>query len=128
MVPDLQRLQTAFVRRLEAYAREMASLERQIQETREALEGLVPMPVHWRRVRCGKRACRRCPHGPYPYLRVKKDGKWRWQYLGKGWQPPEGFAQAGEFRALLAHYRRLLERLVALREEVAELKRKLGVA
>ncbi|GAA5336508.1 hypothetical protein YIM73518_22570 [Thermus brockianus] len=61
---------------------------------------MAPVSVHRRLVKRGKE---RCPHGPYPYLRVKKEGKWRWQYLGKGWQPPEGFTRAGEFRKHLAH-------------------------
>ncbi|WP_253665072.1 hypothetical protein [Thermus scotoductus] len=47
---------------------------------------------------------------------MKKEGKWRWQYLGKGWQPPEGFARPREFRERLARYRALLRR----REELLE--------
>ncbi len=53
------------------------------------------------------------PHGPYPYLKVKRGGKWRWKYLGKGWQPPEGFARPQEFLEVLARYKALLR----LREE-----------
>ena len=68
-------------------------------------------------MRCGK-DCRRCPHGPYPYLRVKKEGKWRWQYLGKGWQPPEGFTRPQAFREELALYRALLKRKEALLERL----------
>ncbi|WP_114313567.1 hypothetical protein [Thermus caldifontis] len=99
---------------------ELHHLEVQIEREREELSAMVPVPVHWRQVKCGKERCKRCPHGPYPYLRVKKEGRWRWQYLGKGWQPPEGFTQAGEFRKRLARYRRLVERLVNLREEIRE--------
>lgn len=111
------------LRHLEDLLEEERFLEARIAKERQALEGMVPVPVHWRKVRCGKERCNRCPHGPYPYLRVKKDGKWRWQYLGKEWQPPEGFTQAGEFRKRLARYRRLLERLLELREKLAELER-----
>ncbi|WP_423247908.1 hypothetical protein [Thermus albus] len=54
---------------------------------------------------------------------MKKEGKWRWQYLGKGWQPPEGFTRPEVYRETLARYRRLLERLVDLRERLAELEK-----
>jgi hypothetical protein len=94
---------------------ELAHLEALLEEERQAIAALSPLPVYWRRVPCGK-SCRRCPHGPYPYLRVKKEGKWRWQYLGKGWQPPEGFARPREFRERLTRYRALLRR----REELLD--------
>jgi histone acetyltransferase (RNA polymerase elongator complex component) len=62
--------------------REAARLERELQDLeallakkRERLSALSPMPVYWRRVRCGKEACTKCPHGPYPYLKVKKEGE-----------------------------------------------------
>ncbi len=89
---------------------ELADLEARLEEKRKALEALSPLPVHWKPVRCGKESCTRCPHGPYPYLRVKREGKWRWKYLGKGWQPPEGFTRPREFLELLREYRRLLRR------------------
>lgn len=110
-------------RRLEALIQEIHHLEARMAEERKALEAMVPVPVHWRKVKCGKDRCKRCPHGPYPYLRVKKEGKWRWKYLGKGWQPPEGFTRAGEFRERLGRYRRIVERLVELREKLRELER-----
>lgn len=106
---------------LEALLEEERFLEARIAEQRKAPEAMAPLPVHWRKVRCGKERCRRCPHGPYPYLRVKKDDRWRWQYLGKGWQPPEGFTRPEAFRQALARYRRLLERLLDLRERLVEL-------
>lgn len=39
-------------------------------------------------VRCGKAACRSCPHGPYWYAYWREDGKLRSRYVGK--QRPEG--------------------------------------
>ena len=104
---------------------QLAALEARLEEERKALEALSPLPVYWRRVRCGKERCRKCPHGPYPYLRVKKDGKWRWQYLGKGWQPPEGFVRPREFLEALARYKALLRRREALLERLAEAERAL---
>ena len=67
---------TALERELSRLERELQDLEGLLAEKRERLAALSPLPVHWRSVRCGK-DCRRCPHGPYPYLRVKKAGKWR---------------------------------------------------
>ena len=112
---------TALERELSRLERELQDLEGLLAEKRERLAALSPLPVHWRSVRCGK-DCRRCPHGPYPYLRVKKDGKWRWQYLGKGWQPPEGFARPQAFRQELALYRALLKRKEALLERLERAK------
>ena len=34
-------------------------------------------------VRCGKRGCTRCPHGPYWYAYWREDGKLRSRYIGK---------------------------------------------
>jgi hypothetical protein len=34
-------------------------------------------------VRCGKRGCSRCPHGPYWYAYYKEDGRTRKQYIGR---------------------------------------------
>lgn len=34
-------------------------------------------------VRCGKKGCRRCPHGPYWYAYWRESGKLRKRYVGK---------------------------------------------
>lgn len=34
-------------------------------------------------VRCGKRSCRRCPHGPYWYAYWREEGRMRSRYVGK---------------------------------------------
>ncbi len=34
-------------------------------------------------VRCGKDACRTCPHGPYWYAYWKEDGRTRKRYVGR---------------------------------------------
>ena len=34
-------------------------------------------------VRCGKKACTRCPHGPYWYRYWREDGRLRSRYIGK---------------------------------------------
>jgi len=97
--------------------KELERLEQEIEELRRKIEELSPLPVYWKMQDCNKETCRRCPHGPYPYLKVKKEGRWRWEYLGKGWQPPEGFVRPSRFRELLAKYRRLMKR----RENLLEL-------
>lgn len=43
-------------------------------------------------VKCGKRGCTRCPHGPYWYAYWREDGRLRSRYIGK--RLPEG-ADAG---------------------------------
>ena len=34
-------------------------------------------------VRCGKRGCTRCPHGPYWYAYWREEGKLKSRYIGK---------------------------------------------
>jgi hypothetical protein len=34
-------------------------------------------------VKCGKRGCTRCPHGPYWYQYWREDGRLRSRYVGK---------------------------------------------
>jgi hypothetical protein len=34
-------------------------------------------------VRCGRRGCTRCPHGPYWYAYWREDGRLRSRYIGK---------------------------------------------
>ncbi|HYU58064.1 MAG TPA: hypothetical protein VEO00_08440 [Actinomycetota bacterium] len=35
------------------------------------------------RVRCGRRGCTRCPHGPYWYAYWREGGRLRSRYIGK---------------------------------------------
>jgi len=95
---------------------ELEHLEQEIEKLRQKIERLSPLPVYWKSQSCGRKTCNRCPHGPYPYLKVKKGKKWRWQYLGKGWQPPEGFIRPSHFKELLAKYRELIKRRESLLE------------
>ncbi len=120
-MPDPQSLAQSITNLYISLQVERSSLQIDLQRLREELEALAPAPVAWRKVPCGKK-CQRCPHGPYPYLRVKKDGKWRWKYLGKGWQPPEGFVRAGVFKAKLSRYRRLLRLLEEVERKIAHLE------
>ena len=41
-------------------------------------------------VRCGKRGCTRCPHGPYWYAYWREDGRLRSRYIGKTLPAPQG--------------------------------------
>ena len=45
----------------------------------------VPPTLTYRQeeVRCGKRTCRSCPHGPYWYAYWKEDGRTRKRYIGR---------------------------------------------
>lgn len=48
--------------------------------------GVEPPPGAWvelKLVRCGKPGCRKCPHGPYAYMRWYEGGKLRSRYLGR---------------------------------------------
>lgn len=45
-------------------------------------------------IKCGKPACRKCPHGPYWYAVWWSKGRWRTQYVGK--ELPERIKVPGE--------------------------------
>ncbi len=51
-----------------------------------------PSKVTYRlqRVRCGKRGCARCPHGPYWYAYWREDGRVRSRYIGRELGPESG--------------------------------------
>lgn len=49
----------------------------------EAPPTLPRVSVRSQEVRCGKRGCTRCPHGPYWYAYWTEDGKRRSRYLGR---------------------------------------------
>lgn len=47
-------------------------------------DGLPPsLRYRQEHVRCGKPACRSCPHGPYWYAYYKEDGRTRRRYVGR---------------------------------------------
>ena len=39
------------------------------------------------KVRCGKKGCKKCPHGPYWYAYWKENGKTKSKYIGKTLKP-----------------------------------------
>lgn len=49
-------------------------------------------------VRCGKRGCTRCPHGPYWYAYWREGGRLRSRYIGK--TLPEGAGDSGQPKPL----------------------------
>ena len=71
-------------------------------------------------VRCGKPACR-CArgelHGPYLYRRWREGGRQRRQYVRRG--------DVQEVQAALAEWRRLHPPAYRMRQELAELRRRL---
>jgi hypothetical protein len=44
------------------------------------------------KVRCGKRTCKKCPHGPYWYAYWRDGGRMKSRYIGKEWGQARGFA------------------------------------
>jgi hypothetical protein len=71
---DLRRL-TIFIRGLLLH-REGPAFERTAMEEGAVTYRLEP-------VRCGKKTCTRCPHGPYWYAYWREDGRLRSRYIGK---------------------------------------------
>jgi hypothetical protein len=55
----------------------------------------------WVPVHCGKRGCKRCPHGPYLYARYREGSKIKAIYIGRT-VPTEveaAFSRSSTFRA-----------------------------
>jgi len=36
-----------------------------------------------RMIKCSKKGCKKCPHGPYLYIRERKNNKYIDKYIGK---------------------------------------------
>ena len=66
---------------------------------RKAKEGREPtITYRMERVRCGKKGCTKCPHGPYVYKYWREGGRLRKKYAGKPKRPEaslERFAADG---------------------------------
>jgi hypothetical protein len=75
------------IRRMDAYdLRRLLMLVRGLLETDEPKgEDGHPGRVTFRQemVRCGKKGCGRCPHGPYWYAYWREGGRVRSRYIGK---------------------------------------------
>jgi len=120
---------------LERLLARVQEAQKALEEAQAKLEGLVPMKVVWRKVRCGKEACR-CArgtlHGPYPYLVEYREGRKEEKYLGKGWIPPEGMVSPERYREALKELKARRERLEGLLEGLDEatrvMERTLGVS
>ena len=48
-----------------------------------ALRGQPAVTYRQESVKCGKRGCTRCPHGPYWYAYWREEGRLRSRYIGK---------------------------------------------
>jgi cobalamin biosynthesis Mg chelatase CobN len=111
---------------LERLLARVQEAQKALEEAQAKLEGLVPMKVVWRKVRCGKEACR-CArgtlHGPYPYLVAYREGRKEEKYLGKGWIPPEGMVSPERYREALRELKARRERLEGLLEGLDEAAR-----
>jgi exonuclease VII small subunit len=111
---------------LERLLTRVQEAQKALEEAQAKLEGLVPMKVVWRKVRCGKEACR-CArgtlHGPYPYLVEYREGRKEEKYLGKGWIPPEGMVSPERYREALRELKARRERLEGLLEDLDEATR-----
>jgi len=130
MAIDLEGERKRAVRALDDLLLRIQEAERDLEQAQARLEGLFPLRVVWKKIRCGKDQCR-CArgalHGPYPYLIEQKNGKRKERYLGKGWSPPAGMVAPERFRVLMGEFkerRARLERLMGYLDEAVELMRR----
>jgi hypothetical protein len=100
---------------------QLAYHENELKRLQAALASLIPLGIKWRQIKCGKKC--RCQqgllHGPYPYLRIKRDGKWVHHYLGRDWEPPAGICKPSQYRRLMRQYRERLKEVERLRDQLA---------
>lgn len=74
----------------------------------KAAKDNLPMPYivfESEKIKCGRKNCRSCPHGPYWYLYSTRKGKLSKTYLGK--ELPEWAAELKEYGSLSRLYRLL---------------------
>lgn len=79
LIREIRRLDTYDLRRLQMLIRELLSSD----EAPGSPPGQGRVTLRQEMVRCGKKGCTRCPHGPYWYAYWRQDGKARSRYIGK---------------------------------------------
>lgn len=88
LIRQIRSLDEYDLRRLMIFIRGLL-LHTQGPEFREAEERREhPVTYRLEHVRCGKRGCTRCPHGPYWYAYWREAGRLKSRYIGKNL--PEG--------------------------------------
>jgi hypothetical protein len=121
MAIDLEAERKRAVRALDNLLLRIQEAERDLEQAQARLEGLFPLRVVWKKIKCGKGKCR-CArgvlHGPYPYLIEQKDGKRKERYLGKGWSPPAGMVAPERYQALMRDFREKRERVDRLMDRL----------
>ena len=90
-----------------------AALER--LPKRRPLPERVTIRSEW--VRCAKKSCKSCPHGPYYYSYWKQDGKLQKRYIGKSWDEYDARKLSGRRNA---NGRRSLKRFASLLDMLRE--------
>ena len=104
LIREVRTLDEYDLRRLMIFARGLLVQRGDLPLGPGEVIGTGPGKVGYRRqsVRCGKRGCTRCPHGPYWYAYWREDGRLRSRYLGSaragrspGGDPAAADASAG---------------------------------
>jgi hypothetical protein len=82
---ELRKLDRHDLRRIAIFVGGLLSASGDDPATAKWVAGDAGTAVTYRResVRCGKRGCKTCPHGPYWYAYYREDGKLRSRYIGK---------------------------------------------
>jgi len=87
LLQDIRSLDEFDLRRLMVFIGEMVSVKagRLPPVAPAIIRDASAKRVSYRRqlIRCGKRACSTCPHGPYWYAFWRQDGRVRSRYVGK---------------------------------------------
>lgn len=88
LIRAVRRLDEYDLRRLMIFIRGLLLHRDGAEEEAERVGPSGAVTYRLEHVRCGKRGCTRCPHGPYWYAYWREDGRLRSRYIGK--TLPEG--------------------------------------
>lgn len=69
--------------RLKKVLNERRASKKDLKGQRLSEKALGSLTFRWETVRCGKKNCTKCPHGPYWYVYWKDNGRTRSRYVGR---------------------------------------------
>ncbi len=82
LVDQVRRLDESQLRQLLILSRGLLLSSEQPVVDISKIPGMPTVRYRQKTVRCGKRACGACPHGPYWYAHWTEDGRRRSRYIG----------------------------------------------
>lgn len=99
---------------IERLEREEEELKRLLKEMNSQIPGIANGSIKVVYVKCGRKWCSKCPHGPYYYLQWKENGKVKTKYLGKNEKFKEIADKVREIKKRLKEVEKKKKKLLSL--------------